>query len=115
LEFDKVYLLVNKNPKEDEDKRLFYVGMTRAKNELNILRTGEDLVNKKDYIKYFFDDKKYLSENKTFTHVMSLGDISLGFDYEKFGVKNSLISGLNLTIEKRENFKNLCLIFENRK
>ena len=115
LEFDKVYLLVNKNPKEDEDKRLFYVGMTRAKNELNILRIGEDLVNKKDYIKYFFDDKEYLFENRIFTHVMSLGDISLGFDYEKFGAKNSLISGLNLTIEKRENFKNLCLIFENKK
>ncbi|MCT7595627.1 ATP-dependent helicase [Aliarcobacter butzleri] len=114
LEFDKVYLLVDKNPKEDKDKRLFYVGMTRAKNELNVLRTGGDLVNKKDYIRYFFDDKEYLFENKTFTHVMSLADISLGFDCERFGVNNPLISGLNLTIEKRENFKNLCLIFNNK-
>lgn len=45
---------------------------------------------------------------------MSLEDLNLGFDYEKFVVNNSLISGVKLTIEKKENFKNLCLIFENK-
>lgn len=114
LEFDKVYLLVNTNPKNDEDKRLFYVGMTRAKNELNILRHGKELTNKESYIKYFYDEKEYLFDNKTFTHLMSLGDIRLGFDFEKYGVNNSLISGTNLSIEKRENFDNLCLIFNNK-
>lgn len=115
LEFDKVYLLVDENPAKDEDKRLFYVGMTRAKSELNILRRGKDIINKKNYIKYFYDDKEYLFKNKTFTHVMSLEDISLGFDYEIYGANNLLISGVKLTIEKREKFRNWCLIFKNKK
>ena len=88
--------------------------MTRAKDELNIFRNGRDISNKKDYIKYFYDEQQYLIESKTFTHVMSLEDLNLGFDYEKFVVNNSLISGVKLTIEKKENFKNLCLIFENK-
>ena len=114
LEFDKVYLLVNDNPQKDGDKRLFYVGMTRAKNELNILRHGKDLPNKKEYVKYFFDDKEYLSENKTFTYVMSLGDISLGFDLDISGVKNTIKSGMSLTIGKKEKFNNLCLFLGNK-
>ncbi len=114
LEFDKVYLLIDENPTKDEDKRLFYVGMTRAKNELNILRNGKDITNKKDYVKYFYDDKEYLFENKTFTHIMSLGDIKLGFDLEKYGKNDTLISGAKLTIQKREKFNCLCLIFNNK-
>ncbi|MDD2887655.1 MAG: RecQ family ATP-dependent DNA helicase [Aliarcobacter sp.] len=115
LEFDKVYLLVDKNPVKDEDKRLFYVGMTRAKNELNILRhDNKDIPNKKEYVKYFWYDKIYVSENKTLTYVMSLGDIWLGFDLEKFGTNYFLISGVKLNIEKRNGFNNYCLCFGNK-
>ena len=114
LEFDKVYLLVNDNPKNDEDKRLFYVGMTRAKNELNILRHGKDMLNKKEYVKYFFDEKEYLNENKTFTYVMSLSDIRLGFDLEKYGLMNMLKSGMDLKIGKSNSFNNFCLFFCNK-
>ncbi|MAC82766.1 MAG: recombinase RecQ [Arcobacter sp.] len=114
MEFDKVYLLVDKNPRSDEDKRLFYVGMTRSKNELNILRYGNDTPNKKNFVKYFHDEKQYILENKIFTHVMSLKDVYLGFDLEKYGVNNSIYSGLKVSIEKRDTFRNLCLV-SNRK
>ncbi|RXI45763.1 recombinase RecQ [Malaciobacter mytili] len=114
MEFDKVYLLVDQNPKKDEDKRLFYVGMTRAKTELNILRYGKDIPNKKDFVKYFYDDKHYFLENKTFTYVLSLKDLYLDFDLEKYGKNSSVYSGLNVFIEKGEKFRNLCLTY-NRK
>lgn len=116
MEFDKVYLLVDNNPKENEDKRLFYVGMTRAKSELNILRYGKAISdkNKKDFVKYFYDDKQYFLENKIYTHIMSLKDIYLGFNLEKLGKNNSIYSSLNVSIEKREKFRNLCLVSNRR-
>lgn len=116
MEFDKVYLLVNDNPKKDEDKRLFYVGMTRAKNELNILRHGNDISSshKKDYINYQVNEKEYSNNINTFTHIMSLGDIGLSFDYEKFGPMEKLISGVFVNIEKREKFNNLCIKFNGK-
>ena len=114
MEFDKVYLLVNQNPSKDVEKRLFYVGMTRAKSELNIIRYGNNIENKKDYVKYFFDEKEYISESKTFTCIMSLSDIKLGFNYEKYGNYNNLYAGSNLKIERKQNFDNFCLLDNNK-
>ena len=112
MEFNKVYLLVNATPELDDEKRLFYVGMTRAKNELNILRYGNDIPdkNKKDYAKYFYDTSMYPIENKTFTHIMSLKDISLGFDIEKYGENKSIYAGLNVSITRNEKINKLCLV-----
>ncbi|WP_198306171.1 RecQ family ATP-dependent DNA helicase [Arcobacter vandammei] len=105
LEFDKVYVIVDKNPKDDDEKRVYYVGMTRAKSELSILRQGKDIENKKEYINYFFDEKEYLKDEKIFTHIMSLSDIKLGVDSKKYGSKD-IVAGENLTIEegKYDNF-----------
>ncbi|MDO8454554.1 MAG: 3'-5' exonuclease, partial [Sulfurimonas sp.] len=110
MEFDKVFLLVSENPSSDEKKRLYYVGMTRAKNELHILRVGNELKNKKPYAKYFLDTKNYLLENKIFTHEMSLSDISLGFDVDRHHKNNDFIASDELQIEKRPKFKNSCIV-----
>lgn len=45
---------------------------------------------------------------------MSLGDISLGFDLDISGVKNTIKSGMSLTIGKKEKFNNLCLFLGNK-
>jgi ATP-dependent DNA helicase RecQ len=114
MEFDKVFLLVNNNPKNDIEKRLYYVGMTRAKNELSILRIGNEIQNKKGYVKYRFDDTQYRQENRIFTHVMSLADINLGFDVDLFSNNSSFFSGTKVRIEKKPKFTNLCIIHCNR-
>jgi len=114
MEFDKVFLLVNKNPSSDEDKRLYYVGMTRAKYELNILRFGNDLEFKKEYVNYFLDTNSYFLDNKIFTHEMSLKDISLSFDVDYGYSKNNFFASDRLIIERRPKFKNLCLVYNSR-
>lgn len=114
MEFGKVFLLVDKNPENDVDKRLYYVGMTRAKYALNILRKGSDYSNKKDYAQYEVNKNLYKQDEKIFTHVMSLADIQLGFDIEKYSKNDSFFAGMNVSIEKKPNFNNLCMIYSNR-
>lgn len=114
MEFDKVFLLVGENPNNDIKKRLYYVGMTRAKYTLNILRKGNDYNNKKDYAHYVLDEHTYLQNEKIFTHVMSLSDIRLGFDVDKYSKNDSFFAGVKVSIEKKPNFENMCIICNNR-
>ena len=114
MEFDKVFLLVNDNPNNDVDKRLYYVGMTRAKYELTLLRIGNKIKNNKPYVKYFLDETSYKQDNKIFTHVMGLSDINLGFNVDKYSRNDSFFASAKVTIEKRPHFNNMCIIFGNR-
>ncbi len=114
MEFDKIYLLVKENPRTDNEKRLYYVGMTRARNELNILRYGKDIPNKKEYIKYNYDENIYFEEEKKFTHIMSLSDINLGFDNQKYDRNKEFFSGSKVTLEKREKFDRYCIVYEGK-
>lgn len=95
-------------------KLCLYVGMTRAKEELCILRYGNDIISKKDYVEYLIDNSLYPNENKIFTHIMSLQDISLGFDVEKYAQNNSIMSGYKVMVDKKNNFNNLCVILNSR-
>ena len=122
MEFDKVILLnniklnndakdkTNEKVKLDDVMRLYYVGMTRAKKELNILRYGNNNFKKKEYAKYFFDTKLYEENAKLFTYIMNLSDISLGFEcrYKEF------FAGDIVSLQRKDKFKNLCIIFDNK-
>jgi len=67
MEFDNVVLLVKDIPKNDNDFRLYYVGMTRAKHTLTILRHGKQNLSKNDVdVTYLFDRR--------------LKDVVLGYD-----------------------------------
>ncbi len=114
MEFDKVILVVNQTPRSENDIRLYYVGMTRAKSELSIMRHGNNNFEKKDFSSYYFDDSTYRQNEKTITLIMGLGDINLGFKGHHNHNNYELISGSIITLEKRDNYKTLCLV-SNRK
>jgi ATP-dependent DNA helicase RecQ len=111
MEFDKVILVVDKTPKTDKDIRLYYVGMTRAKSELTIIRQGNNSFEKKEFANYYFDDNVYIQNEKTVTLIMSLGDVNLGYKGHHNYHDYELISGENIRIEKRDKYKTLCIIY----
>jgi ATP-dependent DNA helicase RecQ len=96
-EFDKVIMLLdNVLVNTDTQKRLLYVGMTRAKNELYIF------YNNKDFDKYItpttrvkVDDKIYPSPNKIRIQ-LSHRDVNLGFFIDKKEIIGRMISGAKL-------------------
>jgi len=110
MEFDKVILLVNQTPKTDEDIRLYYVGMTRAKNELTIFRQGNNSLNKQGFVKYHFDNTDYVQNEKVVTLIMGLGDINLGFKGNHNNNQSELLAGDSVAIEMRGKSKTLCVI-----
>lgn len=112
MEFDKVVLIVKQTPKNDDEKRLYYVGMTRAKDELIIVRHGNGTFKEKEFANYFFDTREYVQNNKIQTFVMGLGDINLGDDYQNYG-KFELIAGSDIKIRKN-NYRKLCIKYENK-
>ena len=114
MEFDKVILIVNQTPVIDEDIRLYYVGMTRAKNELTILRQGNNSLHKKGFAKYYFDRTDYIQNEKVVTLIMGLGDIVLGFKGHHNYHNYELLSGENVELEMRNNSKTLCVIYRKR-
>ncbi len=110
MEFEKVILLVNQTPKTDEDTRLYYVGMTRAKKELTIIRQGNNSLNRQGFVKYYFDDTHYVQNEKVVTLVMGLGDINLGFKGNHNNNRTELLAGDSVSIEMRGNSKTLCIV-----
>ena len=117
MEFDKVILLVNKTPKNSSEIRLYYVGMTRAKNELLIMRQGNRALKeseKKEFARYYFDSNAYIQNRKTITVIMSLADVNLGYKGHQNYHDYELIAGSSIKIEQRENYKTLCIIFNHK-
>ncbi|SFV69618.1 ATP-dependent DNA helicase RecQ [hydrothermal vent metagenome] len=114
MEFDKVFLLVNQIPTTDANKRLYYVGMTRAKYELSMLFKGIKIPHKKEYVKYYEDETPYVLENDLIVFEMSLADLQLGFDVD-YGKKSvEFFAGNRVIIKRIDKFKNHCIVYENK-
>ncbi len=114
MEFKKVILLIKETPNTDEDKRLYYVGMTRAKEVLTILRKGSNNFKHKPFAKYLYDDKIYTDKDKSKIFVMGLNDIYLGYEYRKYHEDLCLLAGDKLEI-KKDKFGKLSLFYQNKK
>ncbi|BFU78712.1 RecQ family ATP-dependent DNA helicase [Arcobacter sp. 15-2] len=111
MEFDKVILVNNlkKNhdtkSNKDELVRLYYVGMTRAKNELYIIKNGRQRPLPQEYVTYIIDTAIYDKSNQTYTYIMSLSDISLSFNSNR----HNYFTGENVFLTRQEKFQNLCI------
>ena len=104
MEFDKVILLVapDRMPKKDDEYRLFYVGMTRAKQELTILMHGKrKLLKTNEDVRYLFDETHYDSKDEQVTLIMGLKDIVLGFDNAANMQEDEIIAGEVVTFKQR--------------
>lgn len=104
-EFDNVFLMLeNYNPTSDSAKRLLYVAMTRAKQNLTIHINSNFLeeldTNDLDSI---CDSKDYSQPNELAIH-MTFKDVWLGFFSHKQALISQMVSGDILTISGDEGF-----------
>ena len=94
-EFDDVYMLLSDNyPKDDNLIRRYYVGMTRAKNQL-FIHTNTHLFDQIKANKFFFDSKNY-SIPEEIVLQLTHKDVYLGFFKERKKEILSLRSGNSL-------------------
>ncbi len=86
MEFESVILLAQRPLREDADLRLYYVGMTRAKERLSIFHRGERRFKiTGDYCRHrTVEPISKATEESSIILIMGLSDIHLGFE----GVQN---------------------------
>ena len=113
MEFDTVLLLVHQTPRSNREKRLYYVGMTRAKRTLLIFRYGNSNITPKPFANYVFDSIEYRQIQKTRTFIMGLSDIYLGYDYQEYH-DLKLVAGMDVKIGK-DRFDKLSIFYKNKK
>jgi ATP-dependent DNA helicase RecQ len=79
-EFDNVYILYEGNNYfNDEEKRLLYVGMTRAKENLFIHYSNEYFDEFKQYANKFYDVDKSYEKPTRLMYELSYSDVKLGY------------------------------------
>jgi ATP-dependent DNA helicase RecQ len=96
-EFENVYLLLQHfNPITDEQKRQFYVAITRAKTKLSIHYQGRFLKSfSTDGLLHTADNNQY-TEPQQITMHLTLKDVYLGYFEHIQSRINSIFSGLRL-------------------
>uniref|UniRef100_UPI00359322BE 3'-5' exonuclease n=1 Tax=Aquiflexum sp. TaxID=1872584 RepID=UPI00359322BE len=83
-EFDQVFLLLQqKQVREDKEKRLLYVGMTRAKSLLSIHYQGQFLENLKVSPMNYKDEKSIFEDTETLILHLLHQDIFLSFSHSR--------------------------------
>lgn len=100
-EFDSVYVGVDENfMKDDYEKRLLYVAITRAKKKLNIHTQDISLLNFMDpYCDNISEYEKHEPEPNRIVFLMGLGDLHLSNRYSATGIKQTNpIAGESATI-----------------
>lgn len=96
-EFDNVFILLSSlDIFNDEDKRVLYVAMTRAKTNLQIHYTGIFLKSIAEPPVQYQQDPELYDEPKTIATSLTLKEVVLGFFADKQSLMNNLFSGASL-------------------
>lgn len=106
-EFDSVYLCVEENfIKNEYDKRLLYVAITRAKNRLSIHTKDEFFTAFSAYYDEVFQYNKKVEEPDRIVFMMGLGDIALSDSSSTKGVQkvNPIASHKALIVDENNQF-----------
>jgi ATP-dependent DNA helicase RecQ len=114
MEFENVVMIVNQMPKHDEDTRLYYVGMTRAKKELTIIHHGQKALDKRGDATYLFNETRYDKDIGNAVFIMGLQDIQLGFKGFHNDTDTELLAGEPLELQMRGKASTFALIYKNR-
>jgi ATP-dependent DNA helicase RecQ len=98
-EFDNVFLLLKDfAPDKDENKRQFYVAITRAKQNLHIHYNGNYLQNYSTKALVYRNDNSIYPEPEQIAFYLTHRDVQLGyFEYVQHRIK-SLLSGNSLRL-----------------
>ncbi len=112
-EFDRTIVLVHKDPKSDDEIRLYYVAMTRAKKILTIFRNGNFFQKQNSSFNYIFDNSTQTFSYEKVLLVMSLSDINLAYKGAQHYQNIQILAGKSVTIKKREKFKNHVIVYKN--
>ncbi|MDZ4667102.1 MAG: RecQ family ATP-dependent DNA helicase [bacterium] len=107
-EFDNVFILFDgEKAMEDKDKRLLYVGITRAKTHLAFYQNQSQFSDEiMEGVNYFVDSNSY-SEPNEISLQFGYKDVWLGFFGNKQFDINSLVSGDKLKCTETSCFDNL--------
>jgi ATP-dependent DNA helicase RecQ len=114
MEFENVIMVVKQIPKQDQDLRLYYVGMTRAKKNLTIVHHGQDVFRKSEDAVYTFDETPYDEELGNAVFVMGLRDIYLDYKDSNNDADTEPLAGEFLTLQMRDKRKAFSLVYKNR-
>ena len=100
MEFDNVYILMSYSIMQtDEEKRVLYVGMTRAKNRLHIHYCGDVLDGFSDYASIYKIDKSTYPKPAELIFQLSHRDVYLDFFKGKKLTIQRLRSGMHLSVK----------------
>ena len=114
LEFDTVILLAKNSIESDVESRLYYVGMTRAKENLTIFHNDNSSFLLSNHYADYLDryDKVDKAEDIAIVLVMSLSDINLGYEGKQNIDKDfKIIAGEELEFKRNYNNYNKYEIF----